>query len=86
MIVIDSKLISKTTNICFFSRNLDSRIKDDLSCTRINVMINYCFSILLKAITQKELISTLTTINVCESMLKKDLTTISSKNTNKSLD
>ncbi len=86
MIIIDSKLISKTTNICSFSRNSNSKIKDNLSCIRINVVMNYCFSILLKTITQKKSISTLITISVCESMLKKDLTTTSLKNTNKSLD
>jgi len=86
MIVIDLKLINKTTNMCSSSRNSNSKIKDDLSCIRINVVINYCFSILLKTITQRKSISTSTTISVCKSILKKDLTTISSKNTNKSLD
>jgi len=86
MIVIDLKFINKTTNMCSSSRNSNSKIKDDLSCIRINVVINYCFSILLKTITQRKSISTSTTISVCKSILKKDLTTISSKNTNKSLD
>jgi len=86
MIIIDSKLISKITNMCSSSRNLNSKMKDNLSCTRINVVINYCFSILLEAITQRKSISTLTTISVCKSMSKKDLITTSSKNTNKSLD
>ncbi len=86
MIVIDSKLISKITSMCSSSRNLDSRMKDNLSRIRINIVMNHCFSILLKAMTQRESISTSIAISVCESMLKEDLTTTSSKNTSKSLD
>jgi len=86
MIVIDLKLISKTTNMCSSSRNFDSKMKGNLPRTRINVVMNHCFSILLKAITQRKLVSTSTTISVCESMSKEDLTTTSSKNTSKSLD